>query len=143
PRLKDVARQFVIDDGADDPAARVTNEIDVAILRDNTLYLVECKTGMAGRSKGAADAIYKLAQLVAQLGGLRGRGIFVTSELLSPPIKARAQALSIAIIDRSALGQLAVALKTALVQGAPLTSPAQPSGQSRDDLHGDLRPATR
>lgn len=112
-KLQDVARQFVIDNAAlHDHCVR--NEIDVAILRDNTLHIVECKTGQAGRGGAAADAIYKLAQLVDRLGGLRGRGIFVSTETVSGPVKARAQQMRIAVIDRPALIDLRGALARAI-----------------------------
>lgn len=112
-KLQDVARQIVIHNAAHDDDC-IRNEIDVAILRDNTLHIVECKTGQAGRGRAAADAIYKLAQLVDRLGGLRGRGIFVSTETVSGPVKARAQQMRIAVIDRHALLDLRRALALTL-----------------------------
>lgn len=112
-KIQDIARQFVVDNAAGQDQ-RVENEIDIAILRDNTLFLVECKTGKAGRGPDAADAIYKLAQLVDDLGGLRGRGILVSSELVSDAVKARARHLRIDLVDRSAFGNLGGALANLL-----------------------------
>ncbi|MCX7897144.1 MAG: DUF1887 family CARF protein [Rhodocyclaceae bacterium] len=115
-KIQDYARQFVIDDDGE-AGARVENEIDVCVLRDNTLYLIECKTGQSGRGGAASDALYKLAQQVHALGGLRGRGIFVTSESLSPQLRARAQALRITPVERAHLRALRATLAHALQTG--------------------------
>lgn len=118
-KVQDVARQFRLEQSGKGQAD-IQNEIDVAILRNNTLHLIECKTGRAGRGGEAAKALYKLAQLVEDLGGLRGRGIFVTTESLSAPLCARARQLRIAIIDRSALSDLSRALQLSLISPDPL-----------------------
>lgn len=115
PKIQDVARQFVVDDDGHHNE-RIENEIDVAVLRDNTLFLIECKTGGAGRAKPAADAIAKLAMLVDGLGGLRGRGLFVTTELISGPMRERARKLGVQVIERYALRDLRAVLAGALRQ---------------------------
>jgi hypothetical protein len=109
PTIHDFAHQFVIDDGRDHDR-RIENEIDVAVLRDNTLFLVECKTGMVGKGAAAVAALFKLGQLRASLGGLRGRGVFVTTEVLSGPVRERAGQLGIAVIERRQLAGLRDAL---------------------------------
>ncbi len=64
--------------GKDDPQ----NEIDAAFARDNSLYLIECKTSIMHKKKGAfskaTDAIYKLSSLRRQLGGTFGKGMIVS-----------------------------------------------------------------
>lgn len=100
-------------------AKKTALEIDVALLRDNTLFLIECKTGGAGRNTAASTALYKLAKQVDALGGLRGKGIFVTSEIVSPAIEARARLFGISLIDRRQLGHLPRALALALASGSP------------------------
>jgi len=79
---------------------QVENELDVMCLRDNTAYIFECKTGKAGVRGEATKAIYKLAQLCDQLAGKRGRGVFVTSEVLSAVVLERAMQLHIDVIHR-------------------------------------------
>lgn len=110
-KIQDCARQFRLQPCEEGSSSGIYNEIDIAVLRDNTLYVIECKTGQAGRGGEAAKAIYKLAQLVERLGGLRGRGVLVTTEVLSRPLRARAQQSRIATIERFALGQLPAALR--------------------------------
>ncbi len=114
-KLQDVARQFKLDDGAQ-RRKPVENEYDVAALRDNSLYLIECKTGQAGAGKAATGALYRLATLFDGLGGLRGGGILVTSEPLSARIKARASLLKIAVVDRPALAHLKHHLAAAMMR---------------------------
>lgn len=113
-KIQDVARQFVLTNGAGHDE-RLENEIDVAVLRDNTLYLAECKTGAAGVGPAAMKALFKLAQLRETLGGLRGRGIFVSSEIVSTVVHARGRQLGIEVIDRPRLCDLPAHLKQALV----------------------------
>lgn len=110
-RLQDLARGLVIYPHEHRHAG---NELDVVCLRDNTLYLVECKTGRQGKGPMAADAIYKLSQLSAAIGGLRGRGIFVTSETVSGPIRQRAESLGIFLIDRASFANLRMTLAAIL-----------------------------
>lgn len=57
----------------------VRNEVDVAFLADNRLYVVECKTKRFSKSDGFADeALYKLGTLDEQLGGLGARSLLVS-----------------------------------------------------------------
>lgn len=64
--------------GKDEPQ----NEIDAAFARDNSLYLIECKTSIMHKRKGAfskaTDAIYKLSSLRRGLGGAFGKGMIVS-----------------------------------------------------------------
>lgn len=112
-KIQDVARQFVLSNNGE-PQERLENEIDVAILRDNTLYLAECKTGAAGVGAQAMTALFKLAQLSDALGGLRGRGLFISSEKVSRAVRARGRQLGIEVIDRPQLNDLSAALRRAL-----------------------------
>lgn len=112
-KIHDVARQFVLSNGGDHDT-RLENEIDVAVLRDNTLYLAECKTGSAGVGPAAMKALFKLAQLRESLGGLRGRGLFVSSERVSSVVHERGRQLGIRVIDRPGLQNLSAELRQAL-----------------------------
>jgi hypothetical protein len=110
-RIHDVARQFRVRYGADN---RLASEIDIAVLRDNTLHLVECKTGQSARGSNAVSAMFKLAELTELMGGLRGRAIFVGTEPLGPDICERARLLGIHLVDRSGLADLKASLAAAL-----------------------------
>jgi hypothetical protein len=119
-KIHDVARQFRINYGAQFQN-KLVSELDIACLRDNTLYLIECKTGQAGVGASASTALFKLAELSDTLGGVRGRGIFVSTESVSPALHARGRQLGIKIIDRPNLndlpGHLSRALRPAHIPG--------------------------
>ena len=104
-KIHDVARQFRINYG-DHYQRRLFSELDVACLRDNTLYLIECKTGQSGVGANAATALFKLAELSDTLGGVRGRGLFVSTERVSADLHQRARQLGISIVDRPCLNDL-------------------------------------
>lgn len=119
-KVQDYAAQLVVSPLEETPDGPVV-EVDIAVLRDNTLYLIECKTGSAGRNAAASSALYKLAKQVDALGGLRGKGVFVSSEPVSEAIKARARLFGIALIDRPGLGDLRHSLASALSTAKPLS----------------------
>ncbi|OQX07112.1 MAG: hypothetical protein BWK76_25315 [Desulfobulbaceae bacterium A2] len=79
------------------------NEIDVACLRDNTLHLIECKTGSLTQKMGtmnlAEQAIYKLALVRDAIGGLRCRAMLVSQNQISYTLHKRAEEKNIVIID--------------------------------------------
>jgi hypothetical protein len=112
-KIHDVARQFRINYG-EHYQRRLISELDVACLRDNTLYLIECKTGQAGVGPNATAALFKLAELSETLGGIRGRGLFVSTEAVSADLHQRARQLGLSIIDRPCLNDLPGHLKRAL-----------------------------
>ena len=112
-KIHDVARQFRINYGMH-YQGRLSSELDVACLRDNTLYLIECKTGQAGVGGNAISALFKLAELSDTLGGMRGRGIFVSTEAVSVEVHQRARQLGIVAIDRPCLADLPRHLRQAL-----------------------------
>jgi hypothetical protein len=112
-KIHDVARQFRINYGVH-YQNRLSSELDVACLRDNTLYLIECKTGQSGVGSNAISALFKLSELSDTLGGLRGRGIFVSTEAVSVDVHQRARQLGIVAIDRPCLNDLPRHLRQAL-----------------------------
>lgn len=75
----------------------VSNEYDLALLANNQLYLVECKTVLNARQRSVGmDVLFKLDS-VSQLGGLEAEAMLIT---LNQPTaaesqRARAQALEI------------------------------------------------
>ncbi|MCX7085659.1 MAG: DUF1887 family CARF protein [Methylococcales bacterium] len=64
----------------------VRNELDITFLKDNRLYIIECKTKrFSGRDQtGGADSLYKLDTLKDLLGGLQAKAILIT---FTPPNK--------------------------------------------------------
>lgn len=96
--VQDIAASFKIYFSQN--GTKIVNELDVMCLRDNTAFVFECKTGKAGTATEATKAMYKLAQLCQQLAGMRGRGVFVTTEAISPLIMERAQQFGIEVIQR-------------------------------------------
>lgn len=78
----------------------VKNELDLALLRHNRLYLIECKTRQFKDGEpDAASALYKLATLSKQIGGNQSRAMLVSFYELRPYDKERARALGVAVVD--------------------------------------------
>jgi hypothetical protein len=91
----------------------VRNELDVAFLADNRLYVVECKTRQwrgPRASESGADALYKLDTLVDLLGGLQARGMVVSYHDLPDHDLRRAADLRIHICAGLKLQQLGAEL---------------------------------
>lgn len=90
-------------------AGHARNEIDVAALVHNRLYLIECKTRSmqsTGDAAGpGAETLYKLDSLTA-LGGLNTRGMVVSYQALKPSDKQRANDLRIKVVESGQLRNL-------------------------------------
>lgn len=80
----------------------VKNEIDVAFLLNNRLYLFECKTANLSSKQGRADeAIYKLGTILHELGGLHAKGCIMSYRDIKQLDKDRAKLLNIDIIEHT------------------------------------------
>jgi hypothetical protein len=91
----------------------IPNEIDVACLAENRLYLFECKTRVwRGPDAGAAgaDALYRLDTLTDLLGGLQARAMLVSYRDLPPRVLRRAADLGVRVCVGSRLPELAAEL---------------------------------
>ncbi len=101
PMIQDVGRSVEITRGTGNPVVR--NEIDVAFLANNKLYIIECKTKHFGRSNGqsgsGAEAIYKLDTLKDLLGGLHGQAMLVSYGELNRFDRQRAADLQVEICN--------------------------------------------
>ena len=77
----------------------VMNELDVAFLANNQLFIIECKTKRfeGKRSGQAADVIYKLDTLQELLGGVSTRALLVSYSPLKESDLKRAKALNIKV----------------------------------------------
>jgi hypothetical protein len=86
----------------DDGSKKVKNEIDVAYLLNNRLFMFECKTANLASKHGRADeAIYKLASLLENIGGTNATGIISTYRKIEKVDKERAGLLGIRIIEHT------------------------------------------
>ncbi|MGK0372786.1 MAG: hypothetical protein ACJAW1_003050 [Glaciecola sp.] len=82
------------------PNEKIKNEIDVAYILNNRLYLFECKTSNLSKKLGRADeAIYKLGTLLKNIGGLNAKGFIVSYHPITEIDKERAELLDINIIE--------------------------------------------
>jgi len=89
---------------------RVPNEIDVACLAENRLYLVECKTRSwsgEGSAGTGANALYRLDTLGDLLGGLQARAMLVSYRDLPPHVLQRAADLGVLVCTGMRLPELA------------------------------------
>lgn len=75
-----------------------SNEIDLAILYNNRLHLVECKTRQLARGNGAGTgALYKMDSL-CDLGGITSRGMLASYRKLAGYDRRRAEDLGIELV---------------------------------------------
>ena len=82
------------------------NEIDVAILYRNVLYVLECKTVNYNKQRDKArDALYKLETL-KKLGGLRTQMAFISYRSLPQSVIDRATGAKIKIFEEKDLHNL-------------------------------------
>jgi len=87
----------------------VTNELDVALLVRNKLYVIECKTRSWPENpdgSSGADALYKLDSLVDLVGGLKARGMLVSYLPLPDKDKRRAADLRIEVCEGREVAEL-------------------------------------
>lgn len=100
-QMQDLARSLELH-RRDARGAEVHNEIDVACLAENRLYLIECKTAQDPGN----DTLYRLETLADLLGGLQGRAMLVSYLELKPPVRRRAEDLRIRVCAGARLPEL-------------------------------------
>jgi len=93
-------------DSGDEPVA---NEFDCLIMRDNRLYLLECKTSRF--SEGASEVVYKLDSLKDKIAGIYGLGALVSARPLPEHILSRAAARKHQVFHPEELESLTSVLK--------------------------------
>jgi len=71
------------------------NEIDAIAVHKNRALIVECKTS---RQTKAQDSIYKLAQVVRQVGGLVATGLYLSAQDVGEADRRRAKEYGIEVI---------------------------------------------
>lgn len=93
------------------------NEIDVALMAKNRLYLIECKTRNFSRDeKIGQDTLYKLDSLLPDLGGLNARGMLVSYRQLDSATRKRANDNKIKVVEASQLQGLENQIRTWISQ---------------------------
>ncbi len=83
--------------------SKTSNEIDGIAVARNRALIVECK---AKKQDQAQDAIYKLGQLVKQVGGLMARGLYVSARQVSDTDRARAREYGVDVLAGEELAGL-------------------------------------
>ncbi|MCC6856351.1 MAG: DUF1887 family protein [Microbacteriaceae bacterium] len=98
--VQDLARSLTVESGH-----HARNELDIALLAHNRLFLIECKARvMAGERSGrtGTQSLYKLDSLRA-LGGLNTRGMLVSYQPLESWDRQRAEDLRIRVVESGQL----------------------------------------
>lgn len=95
-------------------AGGVRNELDVAFLARNRLFVIECKTARMDKPEApkANDALFKLAEISRRVGGLGTRSMLVSYRNLRDEERRLAGALRIEVVTGSELGRLKEKIKT-------------------------------
>ncbi|HHJ38412.1 MAG: hypothetical protein AXA67_13240 [Methylothermaceae bacteria B42] len=108
PIIQDVKQHLKITRGT--ATAKIENELDVALLANNRLYLIECKTRRFPVKKPSegpgAEAIYKLDTLKELFGGLHCQGMIVSYLPMREADIRRARDLGIEICQAGQLQNL-------------------------------------
>lgn len=106
--IQDLARNVVVE--WDDQGSPVRNELDVAFLANNRLYLIECKTKKFAKKPSAdsdiASSLYKLNTLKESFGGIQGKALLVSYRPLKTHAKQRAKELGVDICDENHVSEL-------------------------------------
>jgi len=89
-------------------AEGVRNELDVAFIARNRLFVIECKTSrMDGeRSEKANDTLFKLAEVCRRVGGLGARAMLVSYRQMREAELQLASALGIDVVFGAAIARL-------------------------------------
>ncbi|RIZ68534.1 MAG: DUF1887 family protein [Methylococcales bacterium] len=76
--IQDIGRSVQVD--RQHQGKPVRNELDITFLKDNRLYIIECKTKrFSAKDQGAgADTLYKLDTLKDLLGGLQAKSMLIS-----------------------------------------------------------------
>lgn len=92
----------------------VNNELDVAFLARNRLFVIECKTARMDKPEApkANDTLYKLAEISRRVGGLGSRAMLASYRALRPSEMQLAKALNIQLVCGAELNRLEEKLKT-------------------------------
>ncbi|MEN9481187.1 MAG: hypothetical protein RLZZ298_2582 [Pseudomonadota bacterium] len=106
--IRDKAANLVVVD-----ESGVKNELDIAFLAKNRLFIVECKTARmdSARAGKANDTLFKLSEICRRVGGLGTRGMLASYRQLGDAEKKLAKALNIEVVTGIELNRLDEKLK--------------------------------
>ncbi len=82
---------------------KTENEIDAILVKHNRSLIIECK---AKKQDDAQAAIYKLGQIVRQVGGLMSRGLYVSAIAVSDADRNRAREYGVDVLAGEELATL-------------------------------------
>lgn len=101
--LRDKAANLTVAD-----TGGVKNEMDVAFMAHNRLYVIECKTARldAGVQPKANDTLFKLADVCRRVGGLGTQGMLASYRPVRESEKKLAKALKIELVCGAELARL-------------------------------------
>lgn len=101
--LRDKAANLVVVD-----ESGVKNELDVAFMAKNRLFVIECKTARMDRDRSAKanDTLFKLAEVCRRVGGLGTRAMLASYRPLADSERRLAKALSIELVCGGELARL-------------------------------------
>ncbi len=114
-RIQDVARSVNVERII--RGETVPNELDVVFLRDNRLYLIECKTSRfkdKGEDSHGAGVLYKLDALGDIMGGIKSRALLVSYQKFQRKDRDRARMMGIEVCAGAELQRLKTFLKKAI-----------------------------
>jgi Card1-like, endonuclease domain len=106
--IRDKAANLLVVD-----ANGVENELDIAFMASNRLFVVECKTARMDKPEApkANDTLFKLAEICRRVGGLGTRGMLASYRPLRDSEKNLARALNIELVCGTELARLDEKLK--------------------------------
>lgn len=101
--LRDKAANLVVQD-----SNGVKNELDVAFMARNRLFVIECKTARMDKPEApkANDTLFKLSEICRRVGGLGTRGMLASYRKVREVEKRLAAALRIEIVCGAELARL-------------------------------------
>ena len=103
-----------------DDASQTRNELDIAFIARNRLFVIECKTARIDKPQGNADrpappkandTLFKLAENCRRIGGQATRGMLVSYRKLGEPELRLARALNIEVVSGADIARLTEKLK--------------------------------
>lgn len=98
PQIQDLARSVEVQRGS--PEQPIPNELDIACLSNNRLYIVECKTRQFKGRRGqvhSSETLYKLDSLSDLMGGLHAHAMLVSFQPIPEHALVRSKDLNIPI----------------------------------------------
>lgn len=102
-----------------DSTTQTRNELDIAFMARNRLFVIECKTARIDKPQGADraappkanDTLFKLAENCRRIGGLGTRGMLVSYRKLHEPELKLAKALGVEVVAGVDIARLPERLK--------------------------------